>query len=203
MNREVGKRDGLEQVLDETWKMLNRGAARFNDPFHWPVLGTTGNQGAGLRTVILRQFVPSGRLLVCHTDARAPKVQEIIGASRVCWLFYHPKKKVQLRITGPATLHADDQFADAQWAATKITSRINYCAVGPPGTAVEHPSSGLPDFLRNKLPTVLESERGRQNFMAIAARIESMDWLKLSLTGNRRARFDWDETGMKATWLIP
>jgi pyridoxamine 5'-phosphate oxidase len=203
LKRQAGKREALEPLLDEAWKMLHRGAARFNDPFHWPVLGTTGKAGAELRTVILRQFISAGRILVCHTDARTPKVQEISGVRRVCWLFYHPKKKVQLRVTGPATLHADDQFADAQWAATKITSRLNYCTVAPPGTAVERPSSGLPDFLHHKLPAVLESERGRQNFMAIAARIDSMDWLKLGVTGNRRARFDWDETGMKASWLIP
>lgn len=195
--------DELERVLDEAWKMLQRGAARFNDPFHRPVLGTAGSEGAALRTVILRQFIPARRLLVCHTDARAPKVREIASASRVCWLFYHPKKKVQLRIAGGATLHADDQLADAQWEATQITSRLNYCAVAPPGSAVARPSSGLPDFLRRKVPTLFETERGRQNFMAIAGRIESMDWLKLSVTGNRRARFDWDETGMKAAWLIP
>jgi hypothetical protein len=39
--------------------------------------------------------------------------------------------------------------------------------------------------------------------MAIAGQIDSMDWLNLSALGNRRARFDWDEKGLDATWLIP
>ena len=108
-----------------------------------------------------------------------------------------------MRISGPATLHAADQFADQQWAAAKITSRLNYCATEPPGTAVDKPSSGLPDFLRNKVPTLLDSESGRKNFMAIAGRIDSMDWVRLSTLGNRRARYEWDVNGVTADWLIP
>jgi len=183
--------------------MLKQGVTRFNDPFHWPVLGTTEKDGSRLRTVILRQFIWPERILVCHTDARADKVQEISNFAKVSWLFYHPKKKVQLRISGPATLHADDRFADRQWAEAKITSRLNYCASQPPGTPIDAPSSGLPEFLRHKIPTLLDVERGRKNFMVIAGRIDSMDWLILKVLGNRRARFDWDENGLKAKWLIP
>jgi hypothetical protein len=121
----------------------------------------------------------------------------------VNWLFYHPKRKVQLRISGQATLHFDDPFADRQWAHTGISSRLNYCAIQPPGTPINSPSSGLPDFLQNKVPTLLETEKGRQNFAAIACRIVSVDWLVLRALGNRRARFEWDDTGLNARWLIP
>jgi pyridoxamine 5'-phosphate oxidase len=197
------ERDTLEKLLQGVWKMLERGVVRFNDPFHRPVLGTLGKDGPGLRTVILRQFILPDRVLVCHTDARAVKGKEIFNFDRVGWLFYHPKRKIQLKITGRATLHAHDQFADKQWAATKITSRLNYCAIEAPGTPIERPSSGLPDFLLNKIPTLLESERGRKNFMVVAGRIDSMDWLNLRAFGNRRARFNWDKEGLHATWLIP
>ena len=183
--------------------MLSRGAAHFNDPFHWPVLGTIGKEAVSLRCVILRQFLMPDRVLVCHSDARAEKVQEISGLDKVSWLFYHPQKKVQLRISGHATLHVNDQFADEQWAAARATSRLNYCAIGPPGTPVDSPSSGLPDFLLRKVPTLFETEKGRHNFIAIACRIDSMDWLVLRVLGNRRARFDWDDTGLTAKWLIP
>jgi len=108
-----------------------------------------------------------------------------------------------LRISGHATLHADDQFADEQWATVKATSRLNYCAIEPPGTPIDSPSSGLPDFLQRKVPDLLNTEKGRHNFVAIACRIDSIDWLILRVLGNRRARFDWDETGLNAKWLIP
>ena len=203
MKKPGAKWHTLEGVLQDAWAMLMRGAARFNDPFHWPALGTTAKQGVRQRTVILRQLILPERILVCHTDARAEKVGEILNSAKVSWLFYHPKRKIQLRISGPATLHADDQFADEQWAATKITSRLNYCAAMPPGTPVDKPSSGLPDFLLNKVPTIFESQTGRKNFMVIAGQIDSMDWLNLSALGNRRARFDWDDKQLDATWLIP
>ncbi len=183
--------------------MLQRGAARFNDPFHSAVLGTAEQDRSALRTVILRQFKLTERVLICYTDSRANKVREISNQADVCWLFYHPKKKVQLRVSGPATLHADDRLADEQWAATKIPGRLNYCTVEPPGSCLELPSSGLPDFLLNKVPTLLNTESGRKNFMVIAGQIKSLDWLQLSILGNRRARFDWTPTGLQAAWLVP
>ena len=203
MKKKKRKWDTLDGILNEVWTMLKRGVTHFNDPFHWPVLATTGKDGCSLRTVILRQLILPDRILVCHTDNRATKAQEICNFNKVSWLFYHPETKVQLRISGQAKLHTDDQFADDQWAATKITSRLNYCATQPPGTPMDKPSSGLPDFLLNKIPTLLETERGRKNFMAIACRIDSIDWLILRALGHRRSRFDWDENRLSATWLIP
>lgn len=195
--------DSLDGVLEEIWKMLTRGATHLNDPYHWPVLGTAGPDGIGMRSVILREFSSSERKLVCHTDGRAAKVQDISNSGEVSWHFYHPKKKVQLRISGIATLHADDAFADRQWEAAGITSRLNYCSADPPGTPVARPSSGLPEFLLKRAPSLLDTEKSRKNFMVIACRFDSIDWLVLQAMGNRRARFAWDESGMSATWLIP
>jgi hypothetical protein len=195
--------DSLEDILKGSWSMLKRGAARFNDPFHWPVLGTLGQEGCSQRSVILRRFILSERILVCNTDARAGKVMEIKNNPKVSWLFYHPKEKIQLRIAGRAELHTDDTFADEQWAATPIPSRLNYCAESPPGTPVDKPTAGLPDFLVNKLPTLMNTEKGRKNFLTISSTIESMDWLSLNLLGNRRARFDWRENKFDSSWLIP
>jgi len=193
----------LHGILDEVWTMLKRGATHANDPFHWPVLGTTGKDGCSLRAVILRQFILPDRILVCYSDARATKAQDIGSYSKVSWLFYHPEKKVQLRISGQGELHKDDQFADDQWAATKIMRRLNYAATHPPVTPVDKPSCGLPGYWLKKIPTLLDSERSRKNFMAISCRINCIDWLMLGALGRRRARFDWDENGLSATWLIP
>ncbi len=197
------KWDTLHGILENIWLMLEHGATHSDDPFHWPVLGTALKAACSLRTVLLRQVNKPDRILVCHTDARSAKVHEIKNNSQTSWLFYHPEKKVQLRVTGHTTLHTHDSFADRQWANTSVTSRLNYCASQPPGTPIDKPSSGLPDFLLRKIPTLLETEMGRKHFMAIALHIYSIDWLILKLAGNRRARFDWDEDGLRATWLVP
>jgi hypothetical protein len=198
-----GNCDTFDGILDKIWLMLEQGATHSEDPFHWPVLGTTAKEGCSLRTVILRQVNASDRILVCHTDARSAKVQEIINYSQTSWLFYHPQKKIQVRISGHATLHTHDPYAHRQWADTSITSRLNYCTSQPPGTPIDKPSSGLPNFLLDKIPTLLETEMGRKHFMAIAVQIYSIDWLILKVTGNQRARFDWVEDRLRATWLVP
>lgn len=203
MKRGTGKWDTLEGVLGEVWAMLNQGVGRFSDPFHCPILGSIGDHGCSLRTVILRQLILPDRILVCHTDSRAPKVDEILRTSRVSWLFYHPKRHVQLKIFGKATLHGDDRFADEQWAHCKKTSRLNYCTTEPPGTSIDIPSSGLPESFIDRIPSLLDSAKGRRHFMVIACKIDTIDWLVLRVTGNRRARFDWDGDRMTASWLIP
>ena len=203
MKIKIEKWDTLDGVLDKIWLMLEHGASDPDDPFHYPVLGTISSAGCNLRTVILRKVNMSERILICYTDARAAKVQDIKNYSQSSWLFYHPTTKIQLRISGQTTLHAHDTYADRQWADTTITSRLNYCASQPPGTPIDKPSSGLPDFLLNKIPTLLETERCRKNFMVIVVHIFSIDWLLLKITGNRRALFEWDKDRLRSTWLVP
>ena len=203
MKKHKRKPESLEGVLNDTWSMIEKGVRRFNDPFHCPVLGTLVKNGCSQRTVILRSFLLPERMLVCHSDKRSKKVKEIAACPNVSWLFYHPKKKTQIRISGQTTLHTNDEFSDEQWARTSLTSRINYCATDAPGTPAKQPISGLPDFLINKVPTLVQSEMGRKNFVAIATRIETLDWLALNILGNKRARFVWDKSGLNASWVIP
>jgi pyridoxamine 5'-phosphate oxidase len=204
MKKNTPESEPLDRILNQIWHMLRRGVTHSHDPFHYPVLGTMGKKSCSMRTVILRQFSLPDRILVCYTDSRAPKVKEIEDCNNVIWLFYHPKKKIQLRMSGKASLHTDDQFADDQWAGSRITSRLNYCATQPPGIPVDSPMSGLPDFLLNKVPSMLNTEKGRKYFMAIASKIQSIDWLELRMVGNRRALFTWDdEDSLSVTWLIP
>jgi pyridoxine/pyridoxamine 5'-phosphate oxidase len=86
-----GNGDTLDGVLNEVWTMLKRGVTHSNDPFHWPVLGTRGKDACNLRIVILRQFILPDRTLVCYSDARTSKPQDIGHYSKVSWLFYHPE----------------------------------------------------------------------------------------------------------------
>ena len=183
--------------------MLERGAGSATDPLRTAVLGISGPTGCELRTVILRRVVTVDRILICNTDTRSPKVQQIKNNSRVSWLFYHPEPKIQLRLHGPATLHTADTLADAQWAAANLTSRLNYLTSDAPGAIQDKPTTNLPDFLIDRPLTLEQSEAGRKNFAVIACRIDFMDCLQLHPHGHRRAQFAWREDKLTANWVTP
>ena len=44
----------------------------------------------------------------------------------------------------------------------------------------------------------MHSDAGRSNFAAIVGIVDSIDWLRLSKTGNIRARFQWDNDRVKS-----
>ncbi len=195
--------DSLTEALAVSWKLLSMGVTEAKDPFHTPVLGTVDAAGCSLRTVVLRRVMEPERILICHTDLRSAKVQHIRAHPRVSWHFYHPQHNVQLRLAGPATLHTDDALADEQWANSKLMSRRCYRAVPGPGTPSDSPTSGLPEFLETRSPTLEESELGRQHFVVIACRVDFLDWYYLRAQGHRRAQFFWNEEGMSSQWVVP
>ncbi|MEJ2727690.1 MAG: hypothetical protein P8185_04110 [Deltaproteobacteria bacterium] len=109
MKNRNGNLDTLDGILEKIWNMLEQGAIHSDDPFHWPVLGTGAAEGCTLRTVILRQVKMADRILVCHTDARSAKVQQIMNGSQTSWLL--------LKITGNrrALFEWDDDGLQSTW----------------------------------------------------------------------------------------
>lgn len=189
--------------MERVWVLLTRGAANRKDDFHTPAFSTIGLNGAPeIRTVVLRKILRESRLLICHVDSRSPKIAEIRKDGRVSWLFYHIEEKLQLRIRGLATIHTDDEIANAQWQNTQLFSRRCYCGDAP-GTFKNDPSSGLPEFLIDREPTLEESEQlGRKNFAVLSSTIDEMDVYELNVKGHRRSLFKWNEPGELETWWL-
>ena len=183
--------------------MLHNGVGNFRHPFYRPTLTTMDGNRPEVRTVILRGLSEKDRTLICHCDARTPKVSQIRDNPNVSWLFYHPEKWLQMRLSGIASVHTDDKTADSQCKKMRLTHRINYCAEIPPGSPTGKPTSGLPDFLRNKASKLLDHPEARKNFAVIVFRFDQMDWLLLKLTGNIRAKFQWEDQRLDASWVIP
>jgi hypothetical protein len=193
----------LDDILESSWRMLREGVRNFRDPFHQSSLTTLDGDKPQVRIVILREFSEKDRTLICHCDARGSKVFQIRDNPNVSWLFYHPEKWLQLRLSGTASVHTDDETADSQWEKVNLAHRINYCAEIPPGSSTEKPTSGIPGFLREKAPKMLDASNARKNFAAIVCRFDEMDWLLLKLTGHIRAKFHWKDDRVNASWVIP
>ena len=193
----------LDDVLNSSWKILHKGVGSFRHPFYRATLTTMDGNKPELRTVILRGFSEKDRTLICHCDARTPKVSQIHENSNVSWLFYHPKKWLQLRLSGTATVHTDDKIADSEWEKVKLPNRINYCAEISPGSPMGKPVTGSPGSLHKSASKLPDHPEARKNFAVIVCRFDDLDWLLLKLTGHIRAKFHWEDNRMDASWVIP
>ncbi len=193
----------LDDVLKWSWKALHKGVINFRHPYHRPALATMDGDKPMARTVILRGFSEKDRTLICHCDARSPKVSQIEENPQVSWLFYDPSKWTQLRLSGTAIVHRKDETAENQWKKVRPTHRMNYSSEMPPGAPTERPASGLPGVGRPKASGTDLHSKARENFAVIVGAFHEMDWLMLKLTGHMRARFYWDDHGVAACWVVP
>lgn len=184
----------LGETLDWALAMVARGVADRRHAFHTPVLATTGQDGTPqARSVVLRGLDAATRQLRLHTDARAAKVAELQAEPRATLMFYDAGAQLQLRLSGPVTLHRGDAVADAAWAASRDFSRMCYAIDPAPGQPITEPP-----------PAPLDAEAGRPHFCVVILHPSRLESLHLAASGHRRARFDWDASGAAtATWLVP
>ncbi|QDU81169.1 Pyridoxamine 5'-phosphate oxidase [Polystyrenella longa] len=194
----------LDQIESSIWKGLSLAPTEVLHPWRLPALGTNSEEGCELRTVVLRSCDAATRTLYAHTDLRSPKVLQVEQHSRTCWLFYHPEQRTQLRIIGRTQIHHQDTVADQFWTESDPTSLNLYRAPHPPGTVQPGPDPNLPLEIRGRKLSREEVEPGRDIFVVMATRIESIDWLRLDQAGSLRALFKWDDENQRtANWISP
>ena len=185
--------DDLEAVRVAAFALLARGVVDRRSPLHTPTLASIGLDGTPrARTLVLRGFDPGTRTLRLHSDCRTGKFAELTQDPRCALHGYDPGAQIQLRLTGTASLHADDAVADEGWQASRSFSRMGYAIVPGPGTPIPAP-----------MPAPKDEAAGRAHFGVILLRIQSLEWLWLAAEGHRRARIDWCDDEERATWLIP
>lgn len=188
-------------MLAQAWHALQQGTADAKHAYHLAVLSTmpgeaTSDSAALMsfpesRTVVLRWVDPVARTLGCHTDVRCHKVEQVRANPATTWVVYDPNTRIQLRIAGHSTIHADDAFADERWNASELSSRRCYLAARAPSSAVNEPDPNLPADLLHRRPTETEAAPGRKNFAALATQIYSLEVLHLTHDGHQRIRFTW------------
>ncbi|MCZ8146567.1 MAG: pyridoxamine 5'-phosphate oxidase family protein [Roseomonas sp.] len=184
----------LAECLAEAFRRLARGVADRRAAFHTPTIATIGADGAPqARTVVLRGFETASRTLRMHTDGRSAKAAELARDARCALHLYDPGAKLQLRLSGHATLHAEDAVAEQAWADSRDFSRMCYAIEPAPGTPIAAPP-----------PAPRDASGGRAAFRVILLRFDRLEWLELAAGGHRRACFTWAGDAVPAmTWLVP
>ena len=163
----------------------------------------TGHAVPRTRTVILRRVDRDLLAVDLYTDVRSAKVHQLQlggGHAEVCWMFYRPSTRIQLRLEGTAGLLGEEE-AETVWQSTPLRSRAAYASIEPPGLVL--PSS-QPHDTSDREVTEAESERGLENFRVVRTTVRCADLLYLHPDGHVRARLDYTTDGSaSAKWVVP
>lgn len=185
----------LQAVLSGAWTLLERGVReRGHAPVPIITVATIGRDGAPrMRSVVLRGASPAARNLTFYTDLRSRKVDEITRDPRLAAHVWDPAEQIQLRLTGSASVHAEDEFARAAWSALRPESRKAYGIVPEPGTDI-----AAPDCCE-----IPEDDGVRfKRFCVVVMTIDALETLHLRRGGHQRALFTFGNAPA-GVWLAP
>ena len=190
----------LEETRAEAFRALDRAASDRRSAMHTPSVATLGLDGSPRsRVVVLRHFDGVERSLRFHTDNRSEKYAELQRDARISVLFYDAGEKIQLRLSGRASLHVSDEVADQAWASSQAMSRHCYVTEPAPGSVLSDGGA----FTIPKGRTL--TDEGRRHFCVVRMQFTRLEWLWLGSDGHRRAVFEWRAGSIDPlmTWLVP
>ncbi|WP_293367883.1 pyridoxamine 5'-phosphate oxidase family protein [Nevskia sp.] len=184
----------LDYVLDDVWDILAQGVRVRFAAAHTPTLATVRQGLPTVRTVVLRAVSRAGALVFVHADRRSGKVREL-GAQPACSLhIFDAGRRVQLRIEAQASIHLDDDIADAEWQRLRAQHRAQQRRAV---AAID--AQTTPDVAIDDVDGLAEADR-RDDFAAIALHVTAIEWQHIGSRGQRRARFEIGET-TQGCWL--
>ncbi len=192
----------LTEILDHVWGMLIRGGADKKHAYHFPVFATYSSLGIEQRTLVLRRADKAARQLICYSDQRTQKVDDLQRNSSAHWLFYDHGSKEQIRAKVSVQLHHQDKQALKVWQEIPPSARGDYIGPLPPGSQTTQYTDNLPESFREE-PTEENTEQGIGNFVLMVSEVQQLDFLKLRREGHLRAQFTWSHDHWENTWLAP
>lgn len=192
----------LNATLTHAWALLARGTVDRRSAFHTPSVASIASDGSPTqRTMILRKVDVAARTLRFHSDIRSIKIDEWQKNSRASVLAYSVSDKIQLRLSGAITIDQHTPQVDNIWANMRAQSRVGYAQTDTPGAAIDAPNLTPPPL--EILADAPLAHMARENFCLLTVNVEQLDWVFLSLHGNRRAQFSWPLGVLHAQWLAP
>lgn len=133
-------KDSLENVFQSIRHELHRGALDPKHPFRFVSFATCNNNGPDIRYVVLRSLEDQLHFYF-FTDSRTKKVADIKKNSMVSLLFYHPSKRVQVKVIGEAILHLQNEKTEKYWSKIQGEGQKAYNPILPSGTPIKDPKA--------------------------------------------------------------
>ena len=192
--------EDLAQLEALCWGSLYKGAKDRRSPLHTIVLATVHAGMPRLRTVVLRRVDIPEKRVYAHVDLRSPKALNVLADPNTSWLAYDPEARIQIRLSGKAYVHNQDELCRQHWNTTGHHSRRFYMRPqeGRPLDAPQH----LVEELRDFKYTDAETETAFADFAVIRCEVDFMDIYTLHHEGNRRAEFHYQHGHIVRTqWM--
>ncbi len=178
------------RIFEKIKEELKKGAFEKRHYFKYFTLATTGvDKYARLRLVVLRN-VSDDFKLTFFTDKRSKKVLHIKENNRVCLLFYHHKKMVQLRIEGTAQVSTNQFEIKKTWDKMDSEKKKDYLSKEAPGSSIKNPDS-------------LEFLNDGDFFSIVEIAPFRIEYLKLKPSGHVKIKYEKTDKGWSSEHLVP
>jgi hypothetical protein len=181
-------------VLSSALALLSDAASCPGSAWRNLTLATTAACGMPqARMVVLRHVDAAKRQIDIHTDLRSAKIEALRHTPAALLHGWDAARRIQLQLSGPITLHANDDIAAGAWQSLREASRATYGRMPGPGTPIGQPGQTTPQS---------ESE-AFAIFCVARMQLQTLEWLHLGQGCHRRARFCWHHDICETTWLVP
>jgi pyridoxamine 5'-phosphate oxidase len=183
-------------TLAEAWERvlarINEAVSESGHPFRYVTLATVDkNNTPRQRTVVLRDFAKD-RMFTIYTDSRSDKVFEIRANNSVSLLFYDEREKLQLSVTGNASVVKAGEEYKWHWENGGSRSPHSYTSVVPPGTEINKPEEAY-----------LWRLEGTPEFCLIKIEALRMEFLQLDGVRHIRSEKIMDDKEDTERWIAP
>lgn len=180
----------MEKILFEQLKSeLASGSSKKGHPFRYFTLATLNNTVPQQRMVVLRKFSDNFRLTI-YTDGRSQKISQITSNPTVSGLFYHPKKMIQLKIEGKASIETNKEQLKKFWSEIPANSRKDYTTLNAPSTVISNPNT-------------ISYDVSEEHFCMVHIDPFKIEYLRLKHPNHLRVAFNKEDREWKESFLVP
>ena len=177
----------LDSILKECKEQWVSAKNKKKHPFRFFTLATLANDGSPhLRTVVLRDFDSEHLKFIIYTDLRSKKVNELKIDKRAQFLFYDPKRMLQV-VVGVSLIKSN--IDDFIYKSIPEQSKKDYAATQVPGSEIKSPETVKYNFPKG-------------HFSQLIFKAESIEYLRLKRPNHLRALFNMTNN-WEGKFLVP
>lgn len=178
-----------QEILDKVKIELINGYAKKRHPFRYFTLSTIHNNSPRQRTVVLRKLLDDFTVLF-YTDKRSTKIEDLELNNSVSALFYHPKKLLQVQVSGKVKFITDQAELSNFYKNIPENSRKDYITSKSPGSNISNPDN-------------IEYLTDENYFVAVKIIPDTIEILQLKRPNHIRIKYTKQDNSWNEQFLVP